>query len=70
MLRLKIPNTTEEAVNSSQSESHKVLIWVILASGIGFLLQVLIAGGRFLNFEFAIVYNSLFRILVSLSDYV
>ena len=66
LLELKIPDTGEESVDTSQSESHKVLMWVIIAAGLGLLTQLLIVTGRFLNLEFAIAYNSLIRIMVSL----
>lgn len=65
LLALGFPDTGEEVVDSTRSELHRVILWIISTASVGVFVQLLVVLGRLLHMEFATSHASLVHILVS-----
>lgn len=63
---LGFPDTSEEVVESTRMEFHKVTVWVVSTASVATFIQLLTVMGRFINFEFASSHSSLIHVLVSI----
>ena len=64
-MALEFPITSEELIDSTRSDSHRVVVWVVCTSSTAMAIQLLVVCGRFLHFKFATSHSSLFQVLVS-----